>query len=141
MIHKNKPENFSPKFEVVSCFVEHNDEILLLLRQDHKPEPNTYGVPAGKVDEGETPIQAIEREVREETGIKLTDPTHFEKLYVKYPDYDFTYHIFHKRFDQEPTITINPNEHKGHKRIHPKKALELDLIEDEDACIKLFYGE
>ena len=141
MIYANKPEQFTPKFEVVSCFVECNDEILLLLRQDHKPEPNTYGVPAGKVDEGETPMQAIQREVWEETGIQLTDPTHFEKLYVKYPDYDFTYHIFHKRFDEKPNVIINPNEHKHHRRTHPKKALELDLIEDEDACIKLFYGE
>ncbi len=51
MISRNKPENFTPKFEVVSCFVEYNDEILLLLRQDHKPEGNTYGVPAGKIDQ------------------------------------------------------------------------------------------
>ena len=50
MLYKEKPENFTPKFEVVSCFVEYNNKILLLLRQDHKPEPNTYGVPAGKVD-------------------------------------------------------------------------------------------
>jgi ADP-ribose pyrophosphatase YjhB (NUDIX family) len=51
MISKNKPENFTPKFEVVSCFVEYKNEILLLLRQDHKPQGNTYGVPAGKIDE------------------------------------------------------------------------------------------
>jgi len=51
MISKHIPENFNPKFEVVSCFVEYEDEILLLRRQDHKPEPNTYGVPAGKIDQ------------------------------------------------------------------------------------------
>lgn len=139
MLYKEKPENFTPKFEVVSCFVEYNNKILLLLRQDHKPEPNTYGVPAGKVDIWETIQEAIQREVWEETGIELKDAKHFEKLYVKYPDFDFTYHIFHQKIDQKPNVTINLNEHKEYKRIHPKKALELDLIEDEDACIKLFY--
>ncbi|MEI6774245.1 MAG: hypothetical protein WCL18_05665 [bacterium] len=42
MIFKDKPENFAPKFEVVSCFVEYDNKILLLCRQDHKPEPNTW---------------------------------------------------------------------------------------------------
>ena len=37
MLYKEQPKNFTPKFEVVSCFVEYKDEILLLLRQDHKP--------------------------------------------------------------------------------------------------------
>lgn len=62
MLYKEQPKNFTPKFEVVSCFVEYKDEILLLLRQDHKPEGNTYGVPAGKVDAGETINQAMKRE-------------------------------------------------------------------------------
>ncbi len=42
MISKDKLENFTPKFEVVSCFVEYKNEILLLLRQDHKPQHNTW---------------------------------------------------------------------------------------------------
>lgn len=49
MLAEIPQKDFKPKFEVVSCFVEHDSKILLLLRQDHKSEPNTYGVPAGKV--------------------------------------------------------------------------------------------
>lgn len=139
MIFKDKPENFNPKFEVVSCFIEYENEILLLLRQDHKPQPNTYGVPAGKIDQWETPLQAMKREAKEETQIDLEDADYFDKLYVRYSDIDFIYHMFHKRFDTKPNVTIKPDEHKDHIRIHPKKALELNLIEDEDACIKLYY--
>jgi len=39
---KDTPENFTPKFEVVSCFVEYKQEILLLQRQDYKPQGNTW---------------------------------------------------------------------------------------------------
>jgi len=46
MLYLEKPKVFVPKFEVVSCFVEYQNEFLLLLRQDHKNEPNTYGMPA-----------------------------------------------------------------------------------------------
>jgi 8-oxo-dGTP pyrophosphatase MutT (NUDIX family) len=85
MISKNKPENFTPKFEIVSCFVQYQDKILLLRRQDHKPQPNTYGVPAGKIDKGETPIQAMQREGKEETQIDLEDAVHTDKLFVYSP--------------------------------------------------------
>jgi hypothetical protein len=46
MLFIDRPENFQEKFEVVSCFVEYQKDILLLRRQYHKTHPNTYGVPA-----------------------------------------------------------------------------------------------
>lgn len=141
MIHKNKPENFNPKFEVVSCFVEYKDEILLLLRQDHKPEPNTYWVPAGKVDAGESLIQAMQREGKEETEIDLADAIYFDKIFVRYPEYDFIYHMFSKRFDSKPEVEINLNEHKQYIWKTPTEALKIDLIRDLDECIKLFYKD
>lgn len=139
IISKDKPENFSPKFEVVSCFVEYNNKILLLCRQDYKPQGNTYGVPAGKIDAGEKPIQAMQREGKEETQIDLEDAIYFDKLFVRYPEYDFIYHMFHKKFDTQPQVMINPDEHKKYIRKVPKEALEINLIQDLDACIKLFY--
>ncbi|MDR3558310.1 MAG: NUDIX domain-containing protein [Candidatus Pacebacteria bacterium] len=74
MISRDKPEKFKEKFEVVSCFIEHDSKILLLHRQDHKPQGNTWGVPAGKVDKGETLTNAILREIKEE--IELTIKPH-----------------------------------------------------------------
>lgn len=141
MLYKEKPENFTPKFEVVSCFIEYNKEILLLLRQDHKPEPNTYGMPAGKINQWEIAFEAMKREGKEETQINLEDAEYFNKFYVRYPDYDFIYHIYSKKFVTKPDITINPNEHKSFTRKTPQEALKLDLIQDLDECIKLFYGE
>ena len=71
MIYKTKPDNFSPRFEIVSCFVESDGKILLLHRQYHKPQGNTWGVPAGKVDKDEDIFQAIAREIAEEAGLLL----------------------------------------------------------------------
>lgn len=139
MISRDKPEHFIPKFEVVSCFVEYNDEILLLLRQDYKPEGNTYGVPAGKIDEGETPDKAMKREGWEETQIDLSDAEYFDILFVTYPDYQFIYHMYSKRFAEKPNVTINEKEHKNYTRKTPQEALKMDLIRDLDECIKLFY--
>ncbi len=141
MIFKDKPQNFNSKFDVVSCFVEHDGEILLLHRQDHKPEGDTWGVPAGKVDEGEKISETMLREIQEETSFELSSPqlSYFDKVYVKYPNYDFVYHIFHAKLDQKQKVTIRNEEHKDFKWISPQEAINMPLIQDLDACIKLFY--
>ncbi len=141
MIYDSEPENFNPKFEVVSCFVEYDKKILLLLRQDHKPEGNTYGVPAGKVNEGEKPLETIIREIREETGLEIDSSqiSYFRKVYVRYPAYDFEYYIFHSKLEGKRDVQINSNEHKEFRWTSPEDALDLQLIQDLDACIRLFY--
>ena len=143
-----KPKNFNPKFEVVSCFLQYQNEFLLLLRQNHKNQGNTYGVPAGKIDQWETPLQAMIRELSEETGIILSPEqqqylTYFKKVYPIHSGYEFIYHMYHldgeKIFPTKPNLTINPNEHKEYIRITPSQAINKSLVPDLDTCIKLYY--
>ena len=140
MIFESEPQDFNPVCEVVSCFVECDGKILMLHRQDHKPQGNTWAGPAGKVDEEESINEAILREVLEETGIFLIWPKHFKKLFVRFPEYDFVYHIFHEKLDEAAEISINEKEHKDFLWIEPRKALDLPLMLDEDLCIKMFYN-
>ncbi|EKE27629.1 MAG: hypothetical protein ACD_3C00183G0002 [uncultured bacterium (gcode 4)] len=134
-------DDFNPKFEVTSCFIEHDDKILLLLRQDHKPQPNTYWMPAWKVDFWETHLEATMREISEETSIALeeSEMIFITKLYVKYPDYDFIYYIYRNILDVLPDVRINPREHKEFLWITPEDALVLDGIPGLDECIKKVY--
>ena len=142
MIFKTTPKNFKSRFEIVSCFCECNDEILLLHRQNHKPEGDTWGVPAGKINKGETKTEAVEREIGEETGFCIPSGkiNYFKKIYVKYPDYNFIYHIFRAKIDSRPSVRVNRGEHKNFIWVNPKEALAMNLIMDLDNCIKLFYG-
>lgn len=43
----------------------------LYLGVSRKKDPNDFGLPGGKVDPGETPAQAAERELFEETGRRV----------------------------------------------------------------------
>lgn len=141
MIYKNIPKKFNPRFEIVSCYIEYDGKILILHRHKHKSEGNRWGVPAGKIASGESQLDAMIREIREETGQKLT-PTRLEyltKVYVKYPEYHFIYHMFRTRIDKQPQIKINTNEHKGYKWISPSDALKLNLVRELNRCIKMFY--
>jgi len=82
------------------------------------------------------------RELKQETGITATprQVKYFTKVYVRYPEYDFIYHIFHMKLNKPQDIKINKNEHKDFLWIEPREALRLNLIRDLDAYIKLFYG-
>lgn len=141
MMHVEKPKDFSPKFNIVSCFVERNKKILLLLRQDSKPQGNTWGVPAGKAEQNEPIDKAIQRELDEETGILV--PSNILSLahsvYVRYPDFDFIYHIYHLQLDHDCPVRIDSDAHKNFIWVSPHVALQMNLIQDEDACIRLFY--
>ncbi len=141
MIYQDKPDNFNSKFEVVSCFVEYDGEILLLHRQDHKPEGDTWGVPAGKIDDGEQPIEAMLREAMQETAIHLpsNEIVYIRKVYVRYPEYDFVYYMYHVVLINKPQVKINPKEHKDFRWTTPLDALSINLIRDLDIAIKNFY--
>lgn len=142
MISEQEPNKFEPKFSVVACFVEYAGKILLLQRQDKKPQSNTFGLPAGKVNAGEKILETMVRELREETGINVssTELSYLGKLYVRYKTHDFLYHSFKTRLNQAPNIVITPVEHKGFRWESPRDALSLPLVEDFDGCIKLYYG-
>lgn len=58
--------------KVVGCFLEYNGKFVLLYRQAHKPDGNTWGLPSGKVEADESEIEAVQRELFEETGYKAT---------------------------------------------------------------------
>ncbi len=142
MIYQEMPKKFNPKFEAVGCFVQCNGEIILLHRQNHKPQGNTWGIPSGKIHANESPMATMLREIKEETGIKFLENQiiHFSTVFVKFVEYDFVYYIFHARLDNKQDIKINEIEHKDAKWISPSDALNLSLIEDLDGCIKLFFA-
>jgi 8-oxo-dGTP pyrophosphatase MutT (NUDIX family) len=141
MIHKTKPKNFNPHFRSVGCFIDFQGKILLLHRQDYKPQGNTWGLPSGKVDGDESIEKAILREVKEETGIgfSVESLSNVLEVYVRYLEYDFIYYIFYSQVKIVPEVLINNQEHKAYKWVTPSEALKMDLIEDLDSCIKMYY--
>jgi ADP-ribose pyrophosphatase YjhB (NUDIX family) len=44
---------------------------LLLIRRGHDPHAGLWSLPGGRVERGETPEQAVRREVLEETGLSV----------------------------------------------------------------------
>ena len=57
----------------VSCAVTRGDAVLLV-RRGREPAKGRWGLPGGAVEAGETLLEAVRREVREETGIAIGEP-------------------------------------------------------------------
>jgi mutator protein MutT len=68
----------------ILIFRENFKEVLLVKNGKGSGHPaGIYGTPAGRIDQGETPVQSAVRELKEETGLET-----LEKDLVKLP-YDF----------------------------------------------------
>jgi 8-oxo-dGTP pyrophosphatase MutT (NUDIX family) len=141
MIYGAPPADFDPVFEIVSCYLEHDDRFLLLHRRSDKSQGGKWGAVAGKVDDGESLEKSMAREIYEETGI-TTDLANLQSSgvqYVRWPDIDFVYHVFRYELSSCPKITLSPTEHIDYRWVTPKEALAIPLVDDMDSVIRLTH--
>lgn len=61
----------------VNILIQNDDKVLLSRRVNTGWMDGKLGVPGGYVEEGETPLQAIIREINEELGVEVS-PTYLE---------------------------------------------------------------
>jgi len=104
-----------------------SDNKILLLKRGSNPEiwqPSKWGLVGGAIEKNETPKQAIEREITEETGLEIKK---FIKTFSIQRNPDSIEHIFACRYDGEPTeIRLNEeNSNYGWYDIDEMKFLDI----------------
>lgn len=143
VVYKEPTPQFKPRIQIVAVYIEYQNKILLLHRQENKSQGSKWGIPGGKVDKGETHLQAAIREVKEETGCDISKQIieDLGTVYIEYNEKDhFIYHMFRTQLQDDPGgIKINFNEHKGFTWVTPADALKMDLLQDEAPCFRLVY--
>ena len=114
-VHGKEPEGFLAQVHVAACYVEREDKFLVLERAAGK-EVGKWGVPAGKLEEKETPEAAALRELFEETGISLERSSQMRSLgslYIRKPEVDYVYHMFRVHLDHTPDVRLS-DEHQSY---------------------------
>lgn len=112
------------------------DRFLYLMRSDAN---YAWGVPGGKIEEGETLLEGLERECMEEVNFWPVSP----KLIPiqKFVNNSFTYHTFFCAVDEEFVPHLN-DEHVGYAWIgnnqHPKpmhpglfSTINIDIVKEK----------
>ena len=84
---------------------DRDGRLLIYLRDDKPTIPfsNHWDLFGGHVEPGETPEQALVREIKEEIGVDLKDFHHFRDYVCTEGDaYPNTKHIYHAKLDVRP---------------------------------------
>ena len=118
----------------VACIIydESKKQILIAHRNPTGDMGNRWEFPGGKIDEGETPSVAIEREMMEEFSVKATvhqkiTSTTFEHKGKLCTLDAFLVSVDHDGLEKPYVLT----EHQGYKWINPEEVRNISFVDSD----------
>jgi 8-oxo-dGTP diphosphatase len=72
-------------------------EVLISQRREDQALPLYWEFPGGKIEPGEAPTAALEREIQEELGVAVAVGKIWDVLFHAYPEYDVYMLVYHCR--------------------------------------------
>jgi 8-oxo-dGTP diphosphatase len=73
-----------PPLLVTAAIILDRGKVLITRRPDESRHAGFWEFPGGKIDSGESPEQALTREIREELGVEIDVETIFEVVHYRY---------------------------------------------------------
>ncbi len=139
-------DRFTPTNEVSTCCIVCNEQILLLKRNNSGTAGGKWCMPGGKLEKNETPMQAVIREVTEETGIILLpeEVNFFQTICIRAlaPQKDYVLHLFKAVFpNTQPSqynVVLN-QEHTDFLWANLISAKELNLVAGSNEILDFLH--
>lgn len=114
------------KVYVDTLVFNQNQEILLVQRHANDDfMPNKWWIAGGKLEQGETLEQGAKRELREETGIKVSDVTFVEKAKLQNGGIS---HRFTGVVDNDTPIHLQKDELQAYRWVSVDELSKFDLL-------------
>ncbi len=113
------------RIEVVAGIIFFEDKILCVQRPKNKLTyiSEKYEFPGGKIEKGETNIEALNRELLEELNLNVDIKAFFTTVIHEYPDFELTMHSYLCEVDTKEVIL---NEHISLEWLDVKELKKLD---------------
>ncbi|MGI6589116.1 MAG: NUDIX domain-containing protein [Candidatus Iainarchaeum sp.] len=129
----NLDKNKLKSFVIVEALIYNNKGEILLLKRSNKNSVwvNKWQLPGGKVEEGESPLKAIKREICEETslsckGLSLFNVFKFENTFKGKKEV-VSLKVYSCNISEEDLVL--DADHSSFKFINPKKIKKSDLTQ------------
>lgn len=142
VVYKHPPENFVAQVQVAACCLECMGKYLFLRRSKAPTYSYNWGVPGGKLEEGETAKTAVVRELYEETAIQVLEDEiqYLRTYYIRRPVVDFAFHMFYRRLDILPDVALS-SEHDSFRWLTKVEASKLPMFPGSRELMNFMWRE
>lgn len=111
---------------VVGTFLWYNDKFLIIQRHPDGPQGGTWGLPAGKVDVGESDAEAAIRELYEEVGVNINSVVYLSEVeYAHQGQLPILFRSFEARINYQPEVRMREKEVVKFQWVTAQECFEL----------------
>lgn len=101
---------------IASCFIfDPKGRLLLLQRHRNDWGGGLWATPAGSIETSETPEAALRREVKEETGLDISEVDFLGVHHITMPHGETRMHSFKTHLSEELPVSIRADEHEAYQ--------------------------
>ena len=109
MINSSDP-NDMPLLVTAAVIIE-DSRVLITRRPEHKPQGGFWEFPGGKLDPGESPTIALQRELKEELDVNISVGRVLDALYYRYSWGPVLILAYHCRITDGTISNVEVDEH------------------------------
>ena len=127
-----KSQNVKMPLLVTAAVIFDGERVLITRRPDNKSHAGLWEFPGGKVDPGESPEQALCREIREELDSEVQVEGIFEVAYYRYGWGPVLVLAYHCRLLTSDLRNIGVAEHRW---VHPRELSNFSILAADQPII------
>ena len=120
--------------EVVAALIWRGDTFMICQRPAHKARGLLWEFVGGKVEPGETMVDALIRECREELNITVSVGDIFTQVIHRYPDIHIRLTLYNCEIAEGSPVLL---EHNDLKWIHPSQIPDFDFCPADEDILKM----
>jgi mutator protein MutT len=124
------------KIRVVASVIKRNGKLLICQRPAHKRHGSLWEFPGGKIEPNESDFEAVERELKEELGVRVRDVGRVE-FSIDDPGSHFVIEFLPVEIEGEPKCL----EHASLAWVTEEELLSIDLAPSDRQFALFLTGE